>query len=235
MLKFLFKAILIALFLFGGWKIRFYFILALAFFLWLSHWKPKFDEAAFHLYFGLPGCGKTTALAYMFFRFQKMHKFDLFSNVQLKGAYKLDRSDFGVFDLHVDYDKSICFVDEASVYYFKRDFAKFSTKENSFHSQHRKHHVMECFFCQTWDGIDQRLRELNSHLYYVYNKNYPVIGKVIFIREIMKAFDIYTGDPKDSYQFKPFSTRWFLGRSVFRKFNTYEVEKLPDKQWIQFN
>lgn len=227
------KIILVLLFIFGGWVIRLFLITALCFILWLTHWNPKFDEKAFHLYFGLPGCGKTTALCYMFLKLKE--KVEIFTNVQLAGAFKLDRADFGVYDLHVANNKSIVLEDEASVYYFKRDFGKFSTQENSFHSQHRKHHVMEAFFCQTWDGIDLRLRELNSHLFYIYNKDYPIIGKVVFIRQIKKAFNISDGDPKDSYEFVKFSTRWFRAKPVFKHFNTYEVPPLKQKKWIQFD
>lgn len=224
--------ILILLFLFGDWKLRLIMIGIVALLIWITHWRPQFDEKAFHLYFGLPGCGKTTALCYMYLKLRKA--VDVFSNVDLPGAYKLHRSDFGRYDLHVEKENSIVLQDEASVHYFKRDFAKFNSEENSFHSMHRHYHVMECFFCQTWDGIDQRLRELNSHLFYVYNKDYPIIGKVIFIRQIRKAFNIFDGDPKDSYEFKPFSTRWFLAKPVFKYFNTYDAPPLEPKKWQQY-
>lgn len=228
------KIILILVFIFGGPLIKLSMILALTLIIWLTHWDPKFDEKGFYLYFGLPGCGKTTAMCYMALKFLKNKALEVFSNVRIKGAYKVSRGDFGVYDLHVEKEKSVVMIDEASVHYFKRDFAKFNSQENEFHSLHRHYHVHECFFCQTWDGIDQRLRELNSHLFYVYNKDYPIIGKVIFIRQIKKAFGIYEGDPKDSYEFKRFSTRWFLAKPVFKYFNTYEAPALAPKQWEKY-
>lgn len=229
------KILLVVVFFFVGWPLRILMLFALAAVLYFTYWKPVFNEKAFHLYFGLPGCGKTTALTYMFLLFRK-RPLDIFTNVKLAGAYKLSRSDIGKYDLHVDHKNSVVLVDEASTLYFKRNFSAFSNEENTFHSEHRHHHVMECFFCQTWDGIDLRLRELNSHLFYVSSKDYPIIGKVIFIRRIAKAFAISNeGDPKDSYEFVKFSTRWFLARPVFKWFDTYELSQpLPAKAWKQF-
>ena len=229
------KVLLVVVFFFTGWRLRVILLCVLGFILWFTHWKPSFDEKRFELYFGLPGCGKTTALTYMYLLFRK-RSLDIFTNVKLAGAYKVHRSDFGKYDLHVNHEKSVVLYDEASCGYFKRNFAAFSNEENTFHSEHRHHHVMECFFCQTWDGIDLRLRELNSHLFYVSSKDYPIIGKVIFIRRIAKAFNISAeGDPKDAYQFLKFSTRWFLARPVFKWFNTYELSQpLPCKAWKEY-
>lgn len=216
------------------WKLL--LILLCCFFLWFLKWKPRFDESDIALYFGLPGSGKTTALAYMNqYILRTYHeKIETFTNVPMKGAFEIHRDDLGEYDIHLDQERSVLMIDEASIEYFKRDFAKFTNKENSFHSQHRHYRVQECFFCQTWDGIDLRLREINSSLYYVSSIKIPYVGKVVLIRSISKAFDIKEGQPLDGYKFVGLP-RWFRAKPIFKLFNTYEAPVLKHKEWKKWS
>ena len=199
-------------------------------FIYMLKWRPEFREDGFLLFFGLPGAGKTTALAYMINCFLRRKNIDVFCNVSMKGAYKIDRSDLGVFDTHVDKDYAFVAFDEGSIAYWKRDFNRFSADENSYHTYHRHYKSMEAFFCQTWDGIDLRLRELNSDLYYVSSFNLPIIGKIILIRTIDKSFDIKEGQPMDGYKFSGLP-RWFPARPLFKYFDTYAAPELRHKDW----
>lgn len=210
------------------WKLILFLIGCI--FIYFLKWKPSFREDAFLLFFGLPGSGKTTALAYMIQYFLRQKVIDVFCNVSMKGAYKIQRSDLGVYDPHVSNENAFVAFDEGSIEYFKRDFAKFGPEENSFHTYHRHYKVMEAFFCQTWDGIDLRLRELNSDLYYVSSFNVPIIGKIILIRTIDKSFDIKEGQPMDGYKFSGLP-RWFPARPVFKHFDTYAAPQLRHKDW----
>ena len=134
--------------------------------------------------------------------------------------------------------RALLLLDEASTVYFKRnamagrgsgssksDPDKFRNEENKFHSMHRHYKTMEIFFAQSWDGVDIRLRELSTDLFYVEPSR---IRPFIKIRKIDKIFSISEDhQPIDGYDFVKFSSRYVYAPRAWKLFDTYDAPKLP--------
>lgn len=196
------------------------------------------NEADFILYFGLPGSGKTTVLNEIARQCQKRKSCTVLSNYPISGTYKVDRSDLGVYDISADgFGTKECVIlfDEASIHYFKRQFESFSDKENNFHSMHRHAKVCEVFACQSWDGMDKRLRELNTQLWYVERWYFNLIR----LRQIDKDFDIKEDDkqPIEGYAFVRGGDKFLYAPRVWKMFDTFDMHNLPtrQKQWQKWD
>ena len=204
--------------------------------------KFNFNEKDMFMFFGLPGSGKTTVCADMVRQINKKKSLSrciAYCNFPVKGAAKLSRSDIGQIDFRSDgKDRPVLLLDEASTVYFKRNAMnkvkdktgklvnEFSDAENQFHSMHRHYHTMEIFFAQSWDGVDLRLRELSTGLFYVERSRLPYLIK---IREISKIFTIRDDDhqPCDGYEFSRFSKRYVFAPICWKLFDTYHAPDLP--------
>ena len=219
----------------------FFFVIYLHHFLFI--YSFRFNEKDMFMFFGLPGSGKTTLCADIVRQCQKNYckwKINTFCNFPVKGAYKLDRSDIGRVGFTSEiHPKAVLLLDEASTVYFKRNAMnkvkdkktgqlvnEFSNDENIFHSMHRHYHTMEILFAQSWDGVDLRLRELSTGLFYVEPSR---IRNFIKIRKIVKIFTIREDDhqPCDGYEFERFSSRYVWAPPCWKMFDTYNAPALP--------
>ena len=196
----------------------------------------RFHASAKHfdLYFGLPGSGKTTVLAEIARQNSKNKKVVTLCNVPITGTYEVSRDDLGKFDISSSafgVDDVVILYDECSLDYFKRAYEDFSKRENTFHSMHRHVKVHEVFACQSWDGMDKRLRELNTRLYYVDRWYFNLIR----IRRIEKDFTIddETHKPTEGYEFVKFSSRFVYAPRVWHMFDSFDTSMLPKtpKKW----
>lgn len=204
-----------------NWYIRFALI-ALAIF-WCKRAKwVKEDKLS--MYFGVPGSGKTTFAAW--YAKQAMAAgVPVYSNVPIKGTYKVERSDIGKYLIQ----DCLLIIDEASLEYNNRDFKNFAAQENKFYSLHR-HYCVECiFFSQGWEDADKRIRTLAQRLYYVKRS---LIPGFIIRKEIKKTIDI-SQDKQiiDGYTFIPFSGRWIYCRPLWKLFDSFDAPELPAKEW----
>lgn len=197
----------------------------------------SFSASDMHMYFGLPGSGKSTVCADIVRQILKKKQFKktkVFCNFPVVGAYNIDRADIGLFDLRdQDHDQAVLLLDEASTVYFKRNAVSKDPKkqlrddENKFHSMHRHYKTMEVFFAQSWDGVDLRLRELSTDLFYVQRSR---IRGFIKIRRIAKIFAISEDhQPIDGYDFVKFSARYVYAPLAWKLFDTYHCPPLPEK------
>ena len=199
----------------------------------LLRFKFDFNEKDMLMFFGLPGSGKTTVCADIIrqiLTYKKLKTVIPFVNFPMKGAYKIDRDDIGSYDLsQPGKDKPLILLDEASTVYMKRDAMtrkkdgtlKFGEAENKFFSMHRHYHTEVVMFAQSWDGVDLRLRELSTGLFYVEPSRLPGWIK---IRKISKIFTIdETHQPIDGYDFVRFSSRYVWARRCWKYFDTYDA------------
>lgn len=209
---------------------------------YILKYKFKFNESDMLMFFGLPGSGKSTVCADIvrqcFFAKKKSNKLipsdcDIYCNFPVIGANTLNRDDIGITDFRSSGDHALLLLDEASTVYFKRNAmskdpkSKFRDEENAFHSMHRHYKTMEVFFSQSWDGVDLRLRELNTGLYYVEPSR---IRPFIKIRKIVKIFKINEdSQPVDGYDFEKWSSRYVYAPAAWYLFDTYHAPDLPRK------
>lgn len=208
----------------------------------LLRFKFKFNPADMWMFFGLPGSGKSTVCAEIIrqiylssFKLKSaLHGIAVYCNFPVRHSFKISRDDIGVIDFRTDScDRALLCIDECSTVYMKRDAMtrkkdgslKFGEEENKFHSMHRHYKTMEVLFAQSWDGVDLRMRELSTGLFYVEPSR---IRPFIKIRKISKIFAINDEhQPIDGYDFEKWSSRYVYAPHAWKLFDTYDAPSLP--------
>ena len=145
------------------------------------------------LFFGLPGCGKTTILTKLAYDAVRSRRYkNVFSNVPLSicGVTYLDNSCIGKYIL----EDGLILIDEASLYADSRDHANFSKGQLSFFLMHRHFNVDIYLFTQQWDGVDRKIRVITDRVYYVYK---DIITGGWFSRYYRIPYGIIIPDPKN--------------------------------------
>lgn len=149
---------------------------------------------AVSLYFGLPGCGKTTLLTAKAIAAVKSGKYrNVYSNVRLKifGVTYIDNSCIGKYDL----SDCLILIDEATLYADNRDFKSFSQSKVTYFLEHRHFNADIILFTQQWDGVDRKIRVITDRVYYVYKGIF--LGKW-FTRYYRIPYGIIIPDRKDN-------------------------------------
>lgn len=120
-------------------------------------------------FFGLPGCGKSTLLAKVAAKELKKIKKGkskykrILCNYYIKGCYKLDFRQLGVYDM----SDSLILIDEITLEADSRDFKNFAFTTKQFFVLHRKYNIDVIYCTQQWDAVDRKIRELTENLYYM--------------------------------------------------------------------
>lgn len=195
------------------------------------------------LYFGLPGCGKTTVLASM--AYQEVKKIArgrsryaaVYSTVHLSipGVVYIDHDCIGKYDL----SQSLILVDEGTIFADSRDFKSFGKDKISFFLLHRHYKCDIIIFTQQWDGIDRKIRVITDRVYYIYKpwllghwrSKWYRIPYGIIIPDKKNAGE-KLGEIIQGYCKPDFFTRLFLTKKIWRPrfykyFDTYEAPPLP--------
>lgn len=193
------------------------------------------------LYFGLPGCGKTTLLSRMAVQNCRKGR-KVYGNIPLavKGYTRIDNFCVGKYDL----SDCLLLIDEGTLFANSRKFATFSDEMTSFFLLHRHYRCDIVIFTQQWDGLDKRIRVITDRVYYVYKSN--ALG-LWFSRFYRVPYGIIIPDPKKSdseklgeivqgYCKPSFFARLFCGLLYRPKYYKYfdswdapKLEQLPDK------
>lgn len=184
------------------------------------------------IWFGVPGSGKTS-MAALLSRNSINLGYNVLSNVEIKGAYKVDASDLGVYDMSFDGDGAHVLLDEASLVFDNRNYKEFAKSEKtSYFALHRHMHNRVDVFSQGYD-IDKRIRDRasSSGLFHLRKSFLPgfvayrKISKVLFIRkedrQMIDGFK-FVGLPRMVYS-----------RSVWDSFDTLDTSLCPKakKTW----
>lgn len=148
---------------------------------------------AISLFFGLPGCGKTTLFtqfAVKYCRPMSPYK-HVYGNVHISvpGYTYIDNECIGRYQL----DNCLLLIDEATIFADSRRHKEFPKFLVDFFLLHRHYKCDIYLFSQGWDAVDRRIRIITDRVYYVY--------KGIFTRHwITKYYRIPYGiiipDPK---------------------------------------
>lgn len=148
------------------------------------------------LFFGLPGCGKTTTLSKIAYtesikkgrarRYQ-----NIYSNVRLSipGVTYIDNDCIGKYDL----SNCLLLIDEATLFADSRDFKKFDIGKLTYFLEHRHYKADIYLFTQQWDGVDRKIRVITDRVYYMYKT--PFIGHWIS-KYYRIPYGIIIPDPK---------------------------------------
>lgn len=210
----------------------------------IARFKFKFNASAMYMFFGLPGSGKSTVCAEIVRQIMiraSLKNINVYCNFPVTGSLEINRDEIGCYELRDElHPKSVLLVDEASTVYWKRDSVSrdskkrnFTEDSNKFFSLHRHYLNMPIFFAQSWDGVDIRIRELSTKLFYVEHSR---IKNFIKIRQIAKIFTIDENhQPSDGYDFVKFSSRYVWAPRCWKMFDSYIAPDLEKKEWKYWN
>lgn len=197
---------------------------------------PKFilHPSNCSIFYGAPGSGKTTMAVY-YARKAMLAGIPVYSNVPITGAYILDKSDLGSYQIH----DALIIVDEAGVSYNNREFRKnFSgsvSQERALEwwKKHRHEGCEIMVFSQGFDDMDKKIQVLGTHYYIV---RQSLLGLFIVTKRIIKSpqIDKLTHQPIDEYSFVPFSTKRVLKRPLWRFFDSFDRMDLPVKVFKKY-
>lgn len=194
---------------------------------------------AVSLYFGLPGCGKTTllsALAVKGLRKRSPYK-HVCCNVRLniEGITYITSEDLGTYKI----EDSLILLDEAAIEFNSREYKNFAKRLVSFFMLHRHFRDDIVLFSQGWDTQDRTIRLITDRVYYVF-KGF-LLGHW-FTRYYRIPYDIIIPDPRNGNEklgeiVQGYCKPGFLGRlfsgwlyrpKYYKYFDSWEAPELPE-------
>lgn len=193
---------------------------------------------AVSLYFGLPGCGKTTMMTALALKAVKEKKYEnIYCNVHIAvpGVTYIDNECIGMYDLH----DALILIDEATLFADSRDFKNFGKDKITYFLEHRHFNVDIILFTQQWDGVDKKIRVITDRVYYVYKGK--ILGKWftrcyripygIIIPDSKKDSSQKLGEIVQGYAKPPTLVRvfspWLYRPRYYKYFDSWERPQLP--------
>lgn len=149
---------------------------------------------AISLYFGLPGCGKTTLMSKIALDAVKSKRYKhVYCNVynSIPGVTYIDNYLIGEYDLR----DCLLLIDEATLFADSRDHKNFSKERISYFLLLRHYRADCCLFTQQWNAVDLKIRVITDRVYYVYKT--PILGHW-FTKYYRIPYGIIIPDPKKS-------------------------------------
>lgn len=116
------------------------------------------------LFFGSPGCGKTTLACRLMYYSDRPYKF---SNFDTHLSKKIDSSFLGTYAFP---DYTDLYIDEAGIDYNNRKYKTLSQDTIEYFKLHRHFKNDIYLFSQSWEDTDITLRRLTDELWYMKKK-----------------------------------------------------------------
>lgn len=136
------------------------------------------------VYFGLPGCGKTTMLTKLAYdaSYKRRSPYQhVYGNIALSGIKnytQIKASDLGQYML----ENCLILIDEGTLQFDSRDYKNFSQNFVYFFMMHRHYNADVAIFVQQWDGIDKKIRVVCDRVYYLHKSIFTGWYKTIVWR-----------------------------------------------------
>lgn len=230
-------------------------LVAILVFLYPFRPLPKKTAHVLNVYFGVPGSGKTTFAAWLTRQSMReswvirlckrwpenrfcrwvldskhfRHAQDVYSNVPITGAYKLDaKKDIG----HYMIADARIIIDEAGIEYNNRNFKSFPPEAVYFYKYHRHYETAVDVFSQSYEDMDITLRRLAQNFYVVRKSLVPFCVTCRLIRRKVGVDDT-THQISDLYSMglPLLDTRRIFCPPLWRMFNSYSRKEFPAKVW----
>lgn len=194
------------------------------------------------VFFGSPGCGKTTLACKMFYKNSKSKKrsydyqYSNFDNDLSIKVPSLDGLGSWTFPEH-----SYIIVDEAGIEYNSRKYKTLDQQTIQWFKLHRHYKCDVDFISQSWEDMDITIRRLADELWYI-----KKLGPISIVRRVYKSVkvDDKTHQIIDAYEIGkllkrllpfPFGSKtWFLvwRPKYYKYFNTYEKPNTPVRTFL---
>lgn len=169
--------------------------------------------------FAPPGTGKTTLCAH-FVRQAIIEGKKIYSNVPIRHAKKINLKKLG----YIDISNAILIIDEGGAELGNRNWHKNLDENNiRFLKKHRHYNVDVFVFSQTWNDVDNKLRDLTTSLYMLKKSKIPFY---IRARCIKKTMDLINGQILQFFEWDPKNDFKFFTPTTWAYFNSYDVEEL---------
>lgn len=197
--------------------------------------------------FGLPGAGKTTFLArtasialagkplYIGHGLWRTSMSDVdkynkvYSNYPIKGCYKLDPKTVGLYE----YKDALLLIDEISLLWSNRNWAKFSEDVANYMSLHRHYHTDIIYCGQSYRDCDVKIRDRTESVMHIQASRIPGYTK---ITPLAKYMDVVNDQIAEGYTLPPAPGVTRIRRKKYwHLFDSYERPQLPplpdDQMW----
>lgn len=186
-------------------------------------------------YFGLPGCGKSTFLTKLAKKYQSLgYRVFVLAEYPVDGCYLFDWNDLGIYDM----SNSVIMIDEVTLKADSRDYKKFNDVLKQFFILHRHYHCDIIWFTQQYDGVDKKIRELTSCLYYIRSAgmfSYAVrIDRFIHIDKEQKEIKVgykLSGLLRILFGWLNDSFKLCFRPKYYKYFDSFTAPKLPEKEF----
>lgn len=125
---------------------------------------------AVHLYFGLPGSGKTTMLAKKAYdnAFARKPKYKhIYGNIDLVGIphyVKISSDMLGKYML----EDCLILIDEGTIAFDNRDYKNFTKNLVEFFMTHRHYNADIYIFAQSFGAVDLKIRRISDKCFYIF-------------------------------------------------------------------
>lgn len=195
-----------------------------------------------YLYFGLPGTGKTSMIAYLAHNksFRRKYK-NLYSNIRMSDTdYTYIKNDW--IGKYMIADGAIL-IDEGSIFADSRDYKNFSKSLRDFIYLHRHYGVDIYIWSQRIGSVDKAIRELSNRTYYMYRplltgwyktKWYQIPYGIVIpdAKKNRERTGNALGEIEEGYYKPSLLTRLFFSKSFNRHktyayFDSWEAPELP--------
>lgn len=194
--------------------------------LFFDHRDIYHFDKSIHVWFGVPGSGKTS-MAALLTRFSSKCKIPVLSNVQIAGSLKYDVSDLGKYDMSFEGLGAHVILDEATLYVDNRNYKDFAkTNLPLYFSMHRHMDNRIDIFSQGYD-VDKRIRDRASSSGLFHLKKFPIPG-ILFYQRIRRILFIKKDDKQliDGFQYAGLP-KFIWSKSVWKSFDTLDRSLCP--------
>lgn len=196
------------------------------------------------VFFGSPGCGKTTLATKMAMKNLKSYE-HTFVNYEHKifGCAECDLTDLGKWTFP---DSSYIAIDEAGIEYNNRAYKTLAQHSIRWFKKHRHYRCDVDVFSQSWEDMDVTLRRLAVELWYVYRIGPFSLGRRIYKRVTV---DKNTEQIIDGYRMAsmlwlliwPLQTKWIplfapkftltFRPKYYKYFDSFSKDDIPVKDF----
>lgn len=185
-------------------------------------------------YFGLPGCGKTTTLAFHALTASRSGKYrNIYSNVYLTvdNVTVIPFDFFGVYELR----DCLFLIDEAMIVCGDRDHKNFGKEKLKEFMMHRHKDCDIILFSQEADGVDKKIRSITDRMFYVkkgfflghwFSTIYRIPYDVMFPENGDRVGDIIMGYKKPPILARLFAKKLYRPK-YYKYFDSWENDPLP--------